>query len=464
MQLEMNGAGSRIEFSVISLLEPWNKLLRDAGIRNNKTNFELTSYERSHLQVLLKLLRSTHSFTVFPCQGCTCIFLIRQSQVGSIMGQGSFATVHRAKEIFSGREVALKIVRPEHELDLSPGPNGTSPDISYDDVVNAMRLEITHMKNVGLHPNVIRVFGTAEDCRVLVMERAATDLYNLVKKYPQLPLPLAQRWTRGMLEAVAHIHDMGVVHQVGHSRAQNRHKTIAPFLPTSTSNGADASLRDQMSRFAQRPAARAAPSQAAATSQQRQPPRNLRGSGVNLFGGVGNAGHQVLQRAHLRQLRGKGAPTPSRICAQRRVHRPSLFRVRRRTGAEGRARSEAAGARAGLEWPRSALRDRTRTNAPARGRRRGRWRGGEKARAGGGTVQRDANGASESRSKEDEERRAPARQGGRNKGGGRTGRCPSRVLTRNRVISAIRVSQHRQRPCRPLGDSECTSQQPRVGS
>ena len=135
-------------------------------------------------------------------------------QVGSIIGQGSFATVHKAKELSSGRDVALKIVRPEHELDVSPGPNGTRPDVSYDDVLKAMKLEITHIETVGLHPNVICILGTAEDCRVLVMERAIADLFNLVKKYPQLPLALAQRWARGVLEAVAHIHDMGVVHQV----------------------------------------------------------------------------------------------------------------------------------------------------------------------------------------------------------------------------------------------------------
>ena len=134
-------------------------------------------------------------------------------QVGSIIGQGSFATVHKAKELSSGRDVALKIVRPEHELDVSPGPNGTRPDVSYDDVLKAMKLEITHIETVGLHPNVICILGTAEDCRVLVMERAIADLFNLVKKYPQLPLALAQRWARGVLEAVAHIHDMGVVHQ-----------------------------------------------------------------------------------------------------------------------------------------------------------------------------------------------------------------------------------------------------------
>jgi serine/threonine protein kinase len=131
-----------------------------------------------------------------------------------MIGQGSFATVHKAKELATGRDVALKIVRPESELDICPGPNGTSPDVSYDDVLKAMKLEIQYIEAVGLHPNIIRVIGTAEDCRVFSMECAAADLYNLVKKQPQLPLAMVQRWSRDILEAVAHIHEMGVVHQV----------------------------------------------------------------------------------------------------------------------------------------------------------------------------------------------------------------------------------------------------------
>ena len=39
------------------------------------------------------------------------------TQIGARIGQGSFATVYKAREISSGRDVALKIVRPEHELD-----------------------------------------------------------------------------------------------------------------------------------------------------------------------------------------------------------------------------------------------------------------------------------------------------------------------------------------------------------
>jgi serine/threonine protein kinase len=99
-------------------------------------------------------------------------------------------------------------------MGICPGPNCTDPDIAYAYILEAMKHEITHIEQVGLHPNVIRIFGTAEDCRVLAMERAAVDLYTLVKSKPRLPLAMAHNWTRGVLRAVAHIHDMGVVHQV----------------------------------------------------------------------------------------------------------------------------------------------------------------------------------------------------------------------------------------------------------
>ena len=134
-------------------------------------------------------------------------------QVGSMIGQGSFATVHKAKEIASGRDVALKIVRPESELDFGVGPNGSSPGVSYDDVLKAMKLEVQHVEALGVHPNIVQILGTAEDCRVFAMERAATDLYTLVKQQPNLPLILAKQWTSNVLSAVVHMHDMDVVHQ-----------------------------------------------------------------------------------------------------------------------------------------------------------------------------------------------------------------------------------------------------------
>ena len=130
-----------------------------------------------------------------------------------MIGQGSFATVHKAKELATGRDVALKIVRPESELDFGVGPNGSSPGVSYQDVLKAMKLEVQHVESLGTHPNIVQILGTAEDCRVFAMERAATDLYSLVKQQPNLPLVLAKQWTANVLSAVAYMHEMEIIHQ-----------------------------------------------------------------------------------------------------------------------------------------------------------------------------------------------------------------------------------------------------------
>jgi len=112
------------------------------------------------------------------------------------------------------RDVALKVVRPESELDFGTGPNGSTPAVSYKDVLKAMRQEVLLMEMIGSHPNLVEVLGTAEDCRVFVMERAASDLYTIVKQQERnLPFQLAKLWAGHMLQAVHFMHYHGVVHQ-----------------------------------------------------------------------------------------------------------------------------------------------------------------------------------------------------------------------------------------------------------
>ncbi len=70
------------------------------------------------------------------------------------------------------------------------------------------------MEMIGIHPHVVEILGTAEDCRVFVMERAASDLYTIVKQQERnLPLQLAKLWSGHMLAAVQYMHVHGVVHQ-----------------------------------------------------------------------------------------------------------------------------------------------------------------------------------------------------------------------------------------------------------
>lgn len=142
------------------------------------------------------------------------VFQRSDFQVGGMIGQGSFATVHKAKQLATVRDVALKVVRPESELDFGTGPNGSTPAVSYKDVLKAMRQEVLLMELIGSHPNIVEVLGTAEECRVFVMERAASDLYTIVKQQERnLPLQLAKLWAGHMLSAVHRMHQLGVVHQ-----------------------------------------------------------------------------------------------------------------------------------------------------------------------------------------------------------------------------------------------------------
>mmetsp|Transcript_48786 Transcript_48786/g.121832 ORF Transcript_48786/g.121832 Transcript_48786/m.121832 type:complete len:623 (-) Transcript_48786:174-2042(-) len=135
-------------------------------------------------------------------------------QVGGMVGQGSFATVHKAKQIATGRSVVLKVVRPESELDFGTGPNGSTPAVCYRDVLRAMKKEVNLMDSLGHNSHVVQVLGTAEDCRVLVMERAVSDLYTIIKQQnKRLPLGHAKLWAGHMIAAIDFIHSMGVVHQ-----------------------------------------------------------------------------------------------------------------------------------------------------------------------------------------------------------------------------------------------------------
>jgi len=141
-------------------------------------------------------------------------------KTGSLLGQGSFATVHKAIQLETGREVALKIVRPESELDFGRGPNGSTPAVSYKDVLKAMRQELVLMEALGYHPNIVEVLATTEDCRVFVLERATSDLYTIVKqafqKRHQLQcnwFGIARLWAAQILTAVQYMHQMSLVHQ-----------------------------------------------------------------------------------------------------------------------------------------------------------------------------------------------------------------------------------------------------------
>ena len=66
-------------------------------------------------------------------------------QVGPKIGEGSFAVVHKGKEVNGQqRNVAIKIVRSEEELGL--GDDDGEGGVSYKDVLRSMRMEMETME------------------------------------------------------------------------------------------------------------------------------------------------------------------------------------------------------------------------------------------------------------------------------------------------------------------------------
>ena len=78
-------------------------------------------YERSNFLVRYgSLFRpSATKFKKFTC-----------SQIGHSIGQGSFAMVYKGKDRMTGREVAMKIVRSQDQIEFDDGSGGC-PDDAY---------------------------------------------------------------------------------------------------------------------------------------------------------------------------------------------------------------------------------------------------------------------------------------------------------------------------------------------
>ncbi len=121
-------------------------------------------------------------------------------QLSSVLGRGGMATVWRARDQTLGREVAVKVFR-------QPDPHETD---------HARRdLEVTTLAGLS-HPNLVRVYdagGEAGELDWLVME--LVDGESLAQRLDGGPLPPdeARRLGAELAEALAYVHDRGVVHR-----------------------------------------------------------------------------------------------------------------------------------------------------------------------------------------------------------------------------------------------------------
>ena len=118
-----------------------------------------------------------------------------------LLGQGGMATIYRATDTGLGRDVALKLLRPEYLRD---------PDFS-----SRFRQEAQAAASLS-HPNVVTVFDYGEDPSgpFIAMEVIdGEDLATILKRSGVLPPRQAARIAAAVARALAAAHARGIVHR-----------------------------------------------------------------------------------------------------------------------------------------------------------------------------------------------------------------------------------------------------------
>ena len=118
-----------------------------------------------------------------------------------LLGQGGMATIYRATDTGLGRDVALKLLRPEYLRD---------PDFS-----SRFRQEAQAAASLS-HPNVVTVFDYGEDPSgpFIAMEVVdGEDLATILKRSGALPPRQAARIAAAVARALAAAHAKGIVHR-----------------------------------------------------------------------------------------------------------------------------------------------------------------------------------------------------------------------------------------------------------
>jgi serine/threonine protein kinase len=121
-------------------------------------------------------------------------------ELEEIAATSGMATVFRAREIATGRQVAIKVPHPEMESD----------PVMYD--------RFQREQDIGQrieHPGVMKVLANPDRSQVyMVMEWLDGRLLRqILNEQKQLPVERAVKITVGISEALEHIHEHGVVHR-----------------------------------------------------------------------------------------------------------------------------------------------------------------------------------------------------------------------------------------------------------
>ncbi len=118
-----------------------------------------------------------------------------------LLGSGGMATIYRATDTGLGRDVALKLLRPEYLRD---------PDFS-----SRFRQEAQAAASLS-HPNIVHVYDYGEDPSgpYIVMELIdGEDLASILRRSGALPPRQVARIGAGVARALAAAHARGLVHR-----------------------------------------------------------------------------------------------------------------------------------------------------------------------------------------------------------------------------------------------------------
>lgn len=119
----------------------------------------------------------------------------------SLLGEGGMGAVYAAEDTTLGREVAVKVLRPE----LAANP----------DLVQRFLTEATTLAKLG-HPNIATLFELKQDSSVVYMVMELVRGHNLETVRQQrgaLPWPETAEVARQTLSALHYAHGRGVVHR-----------------------------------------------------------------------------------------------------------------------------------------------------------------------------------------------------------------------------------------------------------
>jgi serine/threonine protein kinase len=122
------------------------------------------------------------------------------------IGQGAFGWVYAARELSSGREVAIKLLRVEH----------ASLDPKQGSLIQRFRQEATFIKRLE-HPDAVKIYSTGETEDGLfwiAMELLDGDTLNaLIHERVRLPIEECLTLLDSVFEVLHEAHQKGIIHR-----------------------------------------------------------------------------------------------------------------------------------------------------------------------------------------------------------------------------------------------------------